>query len=972
MKIERLEKLLAEARAASDVLQEELAATNRGLVALDLELEKRVEERTAELARSNEALRAEIARRQRVEEERERLLAELTEEVSERKRQEQRTALLSEVTSRLLSSDHPQQIVESLCRQVMDHVACQAFFNFLVDEPSGRLHLNACAGIPEEEARRIEWLDYGVAVCGCAARDGCRIVAEHIQTTPDPRTDLVRSYGIQAYACHPLLNQGRVIGTLSFGSRTKATFAEDDLAMMKTVTDHVAIAMQRIGLLESSEKHAQAAEAANVAKSQFLANMSHELRTPMNAILGMADLALSEQLPATVRDYLQTAKESADLLLELLNEILDFSRIEAGRFELESTPFNLCKTVEQVVKTLGVRAYEKGLELVCELPDELPDGVVGDPLRLRQVLMNLVNNAIKFTSKGEIVVQAALEGRTPDTVSLRFSVSDTGIGIAAENLDKIFSPFTQADASTTRRFGGTGLGLAISQRLVKLMGGRIRVESQPGKGSTFQFTITLPLGDQGGDQAGATLPGQEVFRGLPVLVIAENATSRRILLHALASWQMQADEAADVPTGLTKIHEAAATGHAYRLVLTRRRHAGHRRLHLARLVAAGSRAGRAGDPHAFGYRPAKLPRAVPRPEGDLRGEAYFPLDAVQRRRPCGGGAGSGGPHGRRKSSSRSQPASFGFSWRKTPRQTRSSYCTCSAGGATASKSRKNGREALELLRNHDFDAVLMDVQMPEMDGLAAAAAIRKLDDPTKARLPIIAMTAHALKGDRDRCLAAGMDAYISKPIDGTEMIEMVERLAGAGGGSEQATIAPVEQDPPQAAAVGPETKDFAGQVPAGDMSVFDLDGAVRSCFGKYHLFQEMVGCLFCEADPLLAQMRKALADGNATEVGNAAHRLKGTVGYLGAVPALDATQRVEQLGTSGDLTGATQAIQQLEEQLAILKQALRPSAGSGRVIGIRLRASPPPRLSRRLSVNASKCRGNLPVPGTLLRHVPLL
>ena len=344
----------------------------------------------------------------------------------------------------------------------MDHLGCQAFFNFLVDEQAGRLHLNACAGIPEETARQIEWLDYGVAVCGCAARDGCRIVAEHIQTTPDPRTDLVRSFGIQAYACHPLLNQGRVIGTLSFGSRTKPAFAEDELALMKAVADHVAIAMQRIRLLESLEQHARAAEAANEAKSQFLANMSHELRTPMNAILGMIDVALPKAADPTVQDCLQTAKGSADLLLTLLNDLLDSAKIESGKLELESAPFSLRRMLDQITRVLAVRASEKGLCFYCRMPDETPDAVVGDRMRLQQVLLNLAGNAIKFTERGEVEISASrpvagrrgLPGVCRARHGHRHPAGRPGASLPA---------LRPSRASMSRRFGGTGLGLSISQ-----------------------------------------------------------------------------------------------------------------------------------------------------------------------------------------------------------------------------------------------------------------------------------------------------------------------------------------------------------------------------------------------------------------------------------------------------------------------------------------------------------------------------
>jgi len=370
-------------------------------------------------------------------------------DITKRKLAEDRRRLLSEVTLQLLASDEPQRVVESLCHKITDHLGCHVFFNYLVDEATGRLHLNACAGIPDETTRQIEWLDCGAAVCACVARDGRPIVVEQVQTAPDPRCDLVRSFGIQAYACHPLLNQGQVIGTLSFGSRTTSSFGQDELEMMRTVADQVALAMQRLRLLETSQQHARTAEAANAAKDQFLANVSHELRTPMAAILGMTELALKADLAPTVREYLRTAKESADGLMQLLNEILDFSRMEAGKFPLQTTPFCLRTILDQTLKTLDLRACEKGLKLVAELPRELPNRLVGDPLRLQQILTNLIGNAIKFTAQGEVMVRVtALPlpdedrcGAATEEVLLQFDVTDTGMGIPPADQQRIFAPF---------------------------------------------------------------------------------------------------------------------------------------------------------------------------------------------------------------------------------------------------------------------------------------------------------------------------------------------------------------------------------------------------------------------------------------------------------------------------------------------------------------------------------------------------
>ena len=699
-------------------------------------------------------------------------------DITERKLAEDRGRLLAEVTSQLLASDQPQQVVESLCRKVTGHLGCHVFFNYLVDQSSGRLRLNASAGIPDQTARQIEWLEGDGTVCGCVACEGRRIVAEHIQTGTDPRTELVRSFGIQAYACHPLLNQGQVIGTLSFGSRTKPTFSEDELELMRIVADQVAIAMQRLRLLETLQQHARSAEAANAAKDQFLANVSHELRTPMAAILGMTDLALAADLDPTVRDYLKTSKEAADGLMHLLNEILDFSRIAAGGIQLELAPFHLRATLEQTVKTLGVRAAEKDLKLVCELPEELPDRLVGDSLRLRQVLTNLIGNAIKFTAHGQVAVRVTrlpipAEECPGDAaeVLLQFDVKDTGMGIAPANRERIFAPFTQVDASMSRQFGGTGLGLTIASRLVELMRGRIWVDSELDRGSTFHFTARF-----------------QVPAGLPETVLQDEPESGEDACGATASRPLR-------PLRVLLAEDTIANQKLVLAILGERGHT-------VQLAA-------------------------------------------------------------------------------------------------------NGREAVALIQQQDFDLVLMDVQMPLVDGFQATGAIRALCDPAKAQVPIVAMTAHARAGDQPRCLAAGMDAYLTTPITSRALIAMVESLADRAAPARAAR--PPASPPPCDAA----------------LEVFDCQAALASLDGRASLLQKMTTYFFPDAPHCLAEMQAGLKGGAPDTIARAAHRLNGTLIYLGAAPASQAAHCVEQAGIAGDLAQAASAIEALTAQVARLDAALR-------------------------------------------------
>jgi signal transduction histidine kinase/DNA-binding response OmpR family regulator len=664
------------------------------------------------------------------------------------------------------------------------------------------------------------------------------------------------------------------------------------------VEDRAALSAKATELEEAKKL----ADEGTIAKSNFLAKMSHEIRTPMNAVIGMTELLLDSGLDAQRERFVRTIKDSSESLLEIVNDILDLSKIEAGRIELDNADFDLRESVHDVLRVLSLRAHSKGLELSCRVRPDVPSSLCGDGGRLRQILVNLVGNAIKFTPSGSVLVEIEAQEQAGDWVLLHFTVVDTGIGIHVEHRKRIFEPFAQADSSTTRQYGGTGLGLSISRALVEMMHGKLWCESEPERGSTFHFTARF--GARKGRHA-ASLPGASSLVGRHVLIVEDATENARILAEMIQSWRMQPTIVRGNEAAAALLGRSVSGGGRFDFILVDQEMDGESGFSLAEYIVGREGLAKpimmltsvAQTENVEQCRKLGLDIYLIKPvsESDLfdammslRGsvnEAKRPMEATadpQRRL---------------------ERLHVLVVEDNAVNQEVAEQLLLKRGYSVTIAS--NGREAVDFVaKSPEFDLILMDIQMPEMDGFQATAAIRELEKKSLRHIPIVAMTAHAMKGDRERCLASGMDGYISKPVQSRDLYETIEGITGR---------APSPQVPdPVTATPAPEPEESV-----------NLDEILDRLGGNISLLQSIVA-LFEEDYPVqMVRIREAIKANDPVALSSAAHTLKGSLLVLAAGRASEAAVALERLGRESRVVGADVLLATLEAEVKAVSADLR-------------------------------------------------